>query len=95
MVGVWYNPATGKIEADWRDKPMESVKVADLRHSLRYRQPITLRGITGIVQMIEREDGSGKSFNVRLYITDRLPPGTTNVATIWVKTVDVEQRAAA
>lgn len=38
----------------------------------------------GVVQMIEREDGSCKSFNVRVYNDKVIPP----VRTIHVKTED-------
>lgn len=50
----------------------------ELFNAMLNRTPITLGDITGIINGIEMEDGSGHCFNVRLYAN-----GFTNV--IFVK----------
>jgi hypothetical protein len=59
---------------------MTKHKLTELLFS-RHGSPVTIKGVTGILQGIQREDGSGRSFIVRLLTT-------TGVKTVYVKTVD-------
>ncbi len=45
-------------------------------------QTVTVAGVTGLLQSIEREDGSGHNFNVTLSLADN------TYTTVFVKTVD-------
>ena len=93
-IGVRYNEVTKRIEADWTTGPNESVTVAQLRASLNQRAMITLRGLNGYVRKLEREDGSGGSWNVDFYIIDWVPPGCSTTCTLWIRTTDRERLAA-
>jgi len=48
---------------------------------------VTINGITGILQSVERESGNGRCFNVRILRTD-LPGHGTVYSTTFVRTVD-------
>lgn len=41
----------------------------------------SLGGVTGIVRSVDREDGSGSSFNVSMYVNNR-------AVTVYVRTID-------
>lgn len=42
---------------------------------------VTVGGVTGLLSSLEREDGSGRCFNVTIYTTD-------GMRTVFVRTID-------
>lgn len=43
---------------------------------------VTIKGVSGWISSVQREDGSGSSFNVTLYIN------ITTSKTVYVRTID-------
>ncbi len=47
---------------------------------------LTIKGVTGIVVSVEREDGSGSSFNVTMHVRNK--SGRSEQQRFYVKTID-------